>query len=67
MAKEDIKPSEGKTPEKKAAPTTKRVSNRKDYKIELVFNGGVIIFPPRKTVEVPINFCVPKNLGLYEV
>lgn len=48
-------------------PQTKRVRNRNDYKIELLINGNVVVFPPKKTVEIPANFDVPSNLGLYNI
>lgn len=48
-------------------PQTKRVRNRNDYKVELLINGNVVVFPPKKTVEIPTNFSVPSNLGLYNV
>lgn len=48
-------------------PQTKRVRNRNDYKVELLIDGNVVVFPPKKTVEIPTNFDVPINLGLYNV
>ena len=45
----------------------KRVRNRNDYKIELLIDGNVVVFPPKKTVEIPANFDIPINLGLYNV
>ena len=48
-------------------PQTKRVRNRNDYKIELLIDGNVVVFPPKKTVEIPANFDIPINLGLYNV
>ena len=48
-------------------PQTKRVRNRNDYKVELLINGTVVVFPPKKTVEIPTNFDVPNNLGLSNV
>lgn len=48
-------------------PQTKRVRNRNNYKVELLINGNVVVFPPKKTVEIPTNFDVPNNLGLYNV
>lgn len=49
------------------APQTKRVRNRNDYKVELLIDGNVVVFPPKKTVEIPTNFDIPNNLGLYNV
>ena len=49
------------------APQTKRVRNRNDYKVELLIDGNVVVFPPKKTVEIPANFDIPNNLGLYNV
>ena len=48
-------------------PQIKRVRNRNDYKVELLIDGNVVVFPPKKTVEIPANFDVPSNLGLYNV
>lgn len=48
-------------------PQTKKVRNRNDYKVELMIDGNVVVFPPRKTVEIPTNFNVPDNLGLYSI
>ena len=48
-------------------PQIKRVRNRNDYKIELLIDGNVVVFPPKKTVEIPANFDIPINLGLYNV
>lgn len=47
------------------APQTKKVRNRNDYKVELLIDGNVVVFPPKKTVEIPSRFNVPSNLGLY--
>ena len=49
------------------APQTKKVRNRNDYKVELLIDGNVVVFPPKKTVEIPANFDIPINLGLYNV
>lgn len=46
---------------------TKKVRNRNDYKVELLIDGKVVVFPPKKMVEIPTNFNVPSNLGLYNV
>lgn len=46
---------------------TKKVRNRNDYKVELMIDGKVVVFPPKKMVEIPTNFNVPSNLGLYNV
>ena len=48
-------------------PQTKKVRNRNHYKVELLIDGNVVVFPPKKTVEIPSNFDVPSNLGLYNV
>lgn len=48
-------------------PQTKKVRNRNPYKVELLIDGNVVVFPPKKTVDVPTNFDVPSNLGLYNV
>ena len=44
---------------------TKMVRNRGNGKIELLINGSVVVFPPKSTVEVPIDFNVPNGIGLY--
>lgn len=44
---------------------TKRVRNRNPYKVELFVDGKVVVFPPKKSVDIPANFSVPSNLGLY--
>jgi len=44
---------------------TKSVRNRSDGKIELLINNEVVVFPPKGTVEVPIDFDVPNGIGLY--
>ena len=48
-------------------PQTKKVRNRNEYKVELLIDGNVVVFPPKKTVKIPANFDVPSNLGLYNV
>lgn len=48
-------------------PELKKVRNRNDYKIELFIDGKVVVFPPHKSAEVPVDFILPANLGLYEV
>ena len=48
-------------------PQTKKVRNRNPYKVELLIDGNVVVFPPKKAVDVPTNFDVPSNLGLYNV
>ena len=48
-------------------PQTKRVRNRNEYRVELFIDGNVVVFPPKKAVEVPENFIIPENLGLYIV
>lgn len=48
-------------------PQTKKVRNRNPYKVELLIDGSVVVFPPKKAVDVPVNFDVPSNLGLYNV
>lgn len=45
--------------------TTKWVHNRNIFKVELVVNGEVLSILPGKTVEVPDDYNVPTNLGLY--
>lgn len=57
-----INEQEVQTPQK-----TKKVRNRNDYKVELLIDGKVVVFPPKKMVEIPTNFNVPSNLGLYNV
>lgn len=48
-------------------PVTKKVRNRNDYRVELLVNGEVKVFPPKSTVEVPESFAIPTNIGLYTV
>lgn len=51
--------------EKTLKAKTKIVHNRGNGKIELLINGNVVIFPPKGSVEVPIDFDVPFGIGLY--
>ena len=46
---------------------TMRVRNRNDYKVELMFNGQIVVFPAHKTVSVSTEFQIPSNMGLYVV
>lgn len=43
----------------------KYVRNRSGHRVELLIDGGVVVFLPGKTVEVPADFDVPSGLGLY--
>lgn len=43
----------------------KSVKNRNMYKVELVINDRVVVFPPGKSVSVPENASIPEGLGLY--
>lgn len=64
MAKQII---EEATEQKVQTPQVKKVRNRNDYKVELMIDGNVVVFPPKTTVEIPANFDVPSNLGIYSV
>lgn len=44
---------------------TKAVRNRSGHKIELLIDQKVVVFLPGKSTEVPIDFEIPSNLGLY--
>jgi len=46
-------------------PRTKKVRNRGNGKIELLIEGKIVVFPPKGTVNVPIDFEVPNGIGLY--
>lgn len=64
------KEQEGK--EQQVAPPsqevkTKSVRNRGTGKVELLIDGEVVVFLPKCTVEVPLNFNVPSGIGLYVV
>lgn len=48
-----------------ATPTTKLVHNRNNYKVELVVDGVAKVLLPGKSVEVPMDYQVPANMGLY--
>lgn len=48
-----------------AKTKTKTVRNRSNGKIELLINGEIVVFPPKSSVEVPIDFEVPGGIGLY--
>lgn len=43
----------------------KTVHNRNTYKVELVVEGRVVILLPGKSVQVPKDYNVPVNMGLY--
>ena len=47
------------------AKKTKSVRNRSGHRVELIIDGKVVVFLPRKIVEVPASFDVPTGLGLY--
>lgn len=53
------------TQNQKKTTTTKSVRNRSGHRVELVINGKVVVFQPGKITNVPIEFEVPKGLGLY--
>lgn len=63
--------NENKMDEKKEKSTprssvrTKLVRNRSGHRVELVFNGEVVVFLPGKITEVPMDFDIPSGLGLY--
>lgn len=48
-----------------AKTETKTVRNRSNGKVELLINGEIVVFPPKSSVEVPIDFEVPGGIGLY--
>ena len=43
---------------------TKKVSNRNNYKIEVVSLNKVFVFPPKTTVSVPEAVVIPEGFGL---
>lgn len=45
----------------------RKIRNRNPYKVELLVDNSIVVFPPKTTVEVPANFDIPSNLGLYNV
>ena len=47
------------------SPGMKTVHNRNKYKIELVVNGAVVVILPGKSVQLPVEYKVPENIGLY--
>lgn len=44
--------------------STKKVSNRNNYKIEVFSLGKVFVFPPKAIVTVPDAVNIPGGLGL---
>lgn len=43
----------------------KKVRNRSGHRVELVIENKVVVFMPGKVVEVPFDFNIPNDLGLY--
>lgn len=56
----------GTTEEPMEKPITKRVWNISNSKLELEIGGKALSISPRQTVEIPIDFVIPQNIGLVE-
>lgn len=59
MKKESASLAKGQTKK------TKVVRNRSGHKIELLIDQRVVVFLPGKSTEVPVDFEIPSNVGLY--
>ena len=55
----DVKPKEVKTP-------VRRVWNASKQKLELDIEGVAVAILPKQTVEIPVDFVIPPNIGLIE-
>lgn len=53
------KPKEVKTP-------VRRVWNASKQKLELDIEGVAVAILPKQTVEIPVDFVIPPNIGLIE-
>lgn len=54
-----VKPKAVKTP-------VRRVWNASKQKLELDIEGVAVAILPKQTVEIPVDFVIPPNIGLIE-